>query len=136
MKTAPCQFTGGGSLDGATRHVPAGVHSVTTTTRDGTASWYVLADDSTDEFQFIGLGREGEGMSMRGDRRRRREMAEEAAKALRSVECSSCGRVHEGEAAHAIHSEHGVCLPAGAHGQLVQLRDGRWGLRWRHPEIR
>lgn len=135
MKTALCRFEGGGSLDGAVRHVPAGVRSVVTTVRDGTSSCYVLADDSTDEFQFTGFGQE-EIMSMKGARRQRREMAEQAAQALRSIECSSCGRVHEGEAAHAIHSEHGVCLSAGAHGQLVQLRDGRWGLRWRHPEIR
>jgi hypothetical protein len=75
-------------------------------------------------------------MSMKGDRRRRRELAGQAAHALRDIECTSRGRVHEGEAAHAIHSDRGACLPPGAYGQLVRLRDGRWGERWRHPEIR
>jgi hypothetical protein len=78
-------------------------------------------------------------MSMRGARRQRREQDAELegrmAAALADVPCSRCGRVFEGQAAHTIGHEHGRCLPDGAYGQLVKLRDGRWGQRWKHPEI-
>jgi len=75
-----------------------------------------------------------------GERRKRRAADEAAARAiaetLRNVECSSCGRIFEGEAAHVIGHEDGRCLPDGAYGQLVRLKDGRWGQRYRHPEVR
>lgn len=72
-------------------------------------------------------------MSMRNRRRQRRE-AEAAAE--RDYACTSCGRRFEGLAAYQVHADRGRCLPDGAHGQLVQLPDGRWAERWRHPEIR
>lgn len=71
-------------------------------------------------------------MMPRGLRRRRREALAEA---LRTHECTGCGRRFEGLAAAQLHQDFGQCLPDGAYGQLVQLRDGRWAERWRHPEI-
>lgn len=77
-------------------------------------------------------------MSMRGDRRKRREQAEAqagaVALALADVTCR-CGRVLEGQAAYAIHADSG-CEHPEAFGQLVRLPDGRFGQRWKHPEIR
>jgi hypothetical protein len=70
---------------------------------------------------------------MRGRRRRRREAVTDAE---RDYECTSCSRRFEGLAAFQIHADGGRCLPDGAFGQLVQLKDGRWAERWRHPEIR
>jgi len=76
---------------------------------------------------------------MRGARARRREeqagLRSEIARVLADVTCGSCGRTFEGQAAYTVHDEHGQCLAGDAHGQLVQLEDGRWGTRWRHPEI-
>jgi hypothetical protein len=71
-------------------------------------------------------------MSMRGRRRHRREVLAEAAA---DVECTSCSRRFEGQAAFQVHHDNGQCLPDGAYGQLVRLRDGRWAERWRHPQI-
>lgn len=77
-------------------------------------------------------------MSMRGDRRKRREQLAEleaaAAEALADVACSRCGRTFEGRAAYTIHDDHGRCLPGEAYGQLVELEDGRWAERWRYPD--
>jgi hypothetical protein len=74
---------------------------------------------------------------MEGARRKRREQAAEldtaAAEAMADVACR-CG-TYEGRAAHTIAHDNGRCAPPGAYGQLVQLKDGRWGQRWRHPEI-
>ena len=70
---------------------------------------------------------------MKGWRLKRREAV---AGALRDLGCDRCGRVMEGEAAFTVHADDGRCLPDGACGQLVRLRDGRWGLAWRHPDIR
>jgi len=72
-----------------------------------------------------------------GDRRKRREAADAAARAIaeavRNIECR-CGRILEGEAAYAIHTDAGCDHPE-AFGQLVRLPDGRFGQRYRHPEI-
>jgi hypothetical protein len=71
-------------------------------------------------------------MSMRGRRRQRRQVL---ADAERDYECTSCSRRFAGQAAFQVHHDNGRCLPDGAYGQLVQLRDGRWSEWWRHPEI-
>jgi hypothetical protein len=82
-------------------------------------------------------------VSMRGDRRKRREQHAELegrmAEALADVTCDSCGGVYEGSA-YQVHREdlgrgRVECLPGDARGQLVKLGGGRWGQRWRHPEI-
>ena len=80
-----------------------------------------------------------------GLRRKRREAvtAESAAIAavLADVTCSQCSAVFEGQSAYTVHREdlgrgRVECLSGDARGQLVRLKDGRWGQRWRHPEIR
>jgi hypothetical protein len=65
-----------------------------------------------------------------GRRSRRRQVVA----AMQDVRCTACGRTFEGHAAYQVHHDGGRCLPDGACGQLVQLRDGRWAERWRHPE--
>lgn len=75
-------------------------------------------------------------MTKRGWLRRKAEMAEAVSDAERDCECNACWRRFEGLAAFQIHADRGTCLPDGAHGQLVQLRDGRWAERWRHPDLR
>jgi len=71
-------------------------------------------------------------MSMKGRRRQRRQAVAEA---MADVGCTECGRTFEGgTGAFTIHRDMGRCLSGDAHGQLVQLRDGRWSERWRHPE--
>jgi len=73
-------------------------------------------------------------MSMRGARRQRREAIAEA---LANIECPSCGRIFEGQAAYVIGHD-GRCLPDSAYGQLAEVKkDGLlvWSERWRHPEI-
>ena len=76
---------------------------------------------------------------MRGERRKRREQLAELqsqmAQALADVTCPRCGRVLEGRSAYTIHADSGCEHPEGF-GQLVQLKDGRWGQRWKHPELR
>ena len=68
---------------------------------------------------------------MRRARAKRRQLLAEA---LADITCTECGRTFEGgTGAYAIHRDHGQCLTGDAHGQLVQLRDGRWSERWRHP---
>jgi hypothetical protein len=85
-------------------------------------------------------------VSMRGFRRLRRageritvSSARERqllAQAMADITCT-CGRTFEGgTGAFTIHRDMGRCLPGDAFGQLVQLRDGRWSERWRHPEVR
>jgi hypothetical protein len=79
------------------------------------------------------MHRRGGLMSMRRARAKRREALDRAAG---DQQCAECGRVLEGLAAYQVHRDGGSCLPDGAAGQLVLLRDGRWALRWRHPEVR
>lgn len=57
------------------------------------------------------------------------------AEAQKVIACASCSRRFDGQAAFQVHADAGRCLPDGAYGQLVQLRDGRWAEAWRHPEI-
>jgi len=77
---------------------------------------------------------------MRGARRKRREREAEldaqGAAAMADVTCPRCGNTYDGQAALQIHREGGRCLPGDVYGQLVRLPDGRYGRRWRHPEIR
>ena len=53
-------------------------------------------------------------VTKRGWLRRKAEMAEVVAEALRDVECTSCSRRFEGQAAFQVHADRGQCLPDGA----------------------
>jgi hypothetical protein len=78
-------------------------------------------------------------MSMRGDRRKRREAITAGSAAiaavLADVACPRCPAVLQGRAAYTIHADAG-CEHPEAFGQLVRLPDGRYGQRYRHPELR
>jgi len=78
-------------------------------------------------------------MTMRGERQKRRKTAADQsadiAAALADVTCS-CGNVYEGQSAYQVHRDDRIgCLSGDARGQLVRLKDGRWGQRGRHPEL-
>lgn len=123
------RFTGGGSLDGAVRELPAGVTGIVTIERDGTRSWYEIDDDGG-RARFAGLGPEGEAMGNASRALREAEARDRAAvaEALRARGCGSCGGVFGSAAAFTVHRERdwpGGCLPPGALGQLAEV-DGVW----------
>ncbi len=129
------QFRGGGSLDGLAWQSPFRPSQVVTTVRDGGRSIYVL-DDLAAVYRFAGLNEEGSvmGRLMRAfsETAKAEREAIEAASAPQG--CGSCGRTFANAAAHMVHTDRGVCLPDGAHGQLVNV-DGVWDSAWRHPEL-
>jgi hypothetical protein len=73
-------------------------------------------------------------MGRRARRLAELELGSEAAAVLADQRCR-CGAVLEGKSALTIHADSGCDRPE-AYGQLVQLGDGRWGQRSRHPEAR
>ena len=127
-RTRTAEFEGG-SLDGAVRQLPAGVRAAVTGRRDGTASNYVL-DDDTGTFVFTGFNDLGANMAgiirQSGDAERLDAEAIEAATRPRG--CPACGLTFGSAAAFTVaHDPHwpGGCLPPGAAGQLVDI-DGVW----------
>jgi len=127
-----CRFTGGGSMDGAVRDMPAGVATAVTVDREGGRSWYEL-DDRDSVYWFIGYGPEGEIMSRfsRAFSEAARREQEAIAEAMKPKSCRSCGQTFGTMGAYLVHfeaQEGSRCLPPGARGQLAE-RDGVWCIR-------